>query len=860
MSRIARMLTGGIGCLWMLASAGFGNPAANGGDTSPPPRDSGLCPIGWARWLARSEMFRQGEAMSHDRNPATRWEYTSALLAHALVILGDATGDEEIRAFGSRIVTSLIQADGSIATYPRDDWNLDMILPGRVVLAEMRVSNEPRYRVAARQLRDQLAQQPRTESGGFWHKRKYPHQMWLDGLYMAAPFLADYASLCGDPSAADECAAQLLEMDHRSYDPASGLFFHGWDEKRLQSWADPANGCSPSFWGRSMGWYAMALVDSLDALPKDHPRADELREVLTRLASGLLRHQDPDSGLWWQVVNQPGRKGNYLESSASAMFCYAMAKAVRCGWLPREPFLSAARAGFDGLVRLNLRRDEGGRISLIRICEVAGLGGMSSKGRPRDGSYGYYIDEPQRDNDPKGLGPFVLAGVELQSFEPGRNGEPSARDPAASVILPRIRDRWFDVSLIPAGSVSRNDGHPLQKAIDECHASGGGRVRVPPGEWQTKPIELKSGVELHLTDGAVLKFSTDPSDYPLVATRWEGVECINYAAMIRASGQSQIAVTGRGTIDGQASAQHWWDWNQKSASPSKQQAGRERLFRLAAEGVPPAERRFGTGSYLRPNLIQFQHCQQVLIEGVRLVRSPMWVIHPVLCQHVTVRGVEVNSHGPNNDGCDPESCQWVCIENSTFDTGDDCIAIKSGRNQDGRRVGVASQEIVVRGCRMRDGHGGVVIGSEVSGGAKRILVEDCEMDSPNLERALRIKTNAMRGGTISQVAMKRVRIGRLAGEVLTVDLLYEEGPKGGWPPVVRDIRLEEVSSQRSPRVMRIEGFEGAVIDGISVENCSFSGLREADIIHHAGSITMRRTQCFPEKLPQSPNRIPPSAR
>jgi len=652
-------------------------------------------------------------------------------------------------------------------------------------------------------------------------------------------------------------------MDRRCYDPTSGLFFHAWDEQRAQAWANPQTGCSQSFWGRSIGWYAMALVDSLELLPADHRGTTELKGVLRRLADGLLRHQDAKSGLWWQVVDQPGRDGNYLESSCSAMFCYALAKAVRSGWLPQDRYLDSARRGFAGLLRHRVRQEPGGMISLTHICEVAGLGFLSGKGRPRDGSFDYYIHEPQRDNDPKGVGPFILAGIELQRLEPRPNADSSCSDPAASVILPQFREQIFRVSLVPEGhpaSADESGKNPLQEAIDACNAAGGGCVEIPSGRWLTKPIELKSGVRLHLDDDAVLLFSSDPADYPVVPTRWEGVECSNYAAMIRADGQSHIAITGKGIIDGQASTENWWAWNRKQPKPSMQQAARDRLFQMAASGVPPAERGFGPGGFLRPNLIQFQRCRYVLIDGVKLRRAPMWVIHPVLCSHVTIRGVDVTSHGPNNDGCDPESCQWVLIEDCSFDTGDDCIAIKSGRNHDGRRVAVPSQDIVIRRCRMRDGHGGVVIGSEISGGASRVWIEDCDMDSPNLERALRIKSNAMRGGTISDIRMKNVRIGQVAEAVLAVDLIYEEGASGNWPPSVRGIHLEKVTCKQSPRVMRIEGFDGAKIDDIACHNCVFEGLSQPEILHHTERICFSQCEFRPANSAPSANRIGPGAR
>jgi unsaturated rhamnogalacturonyl hydrolase len=254
---------------------------------------------------------------------------------------------------------------------------------------------------------------------------------------------------------------------------------------------------------------------------------------------------------------------------------------------------------------------------------------------------------------------------------------------------------------------------------------------------------------------------------------------------------------------------------------------------------------FGAGHFLRPNFIQPYRCRNVLIEGVTILRSPMWEIHPALCTNVTVRGVHIDSHGPNNDGCDPESSRDVLIENCRFSTGDDCIAIKSGRNNDGRRVGVAAENIVVRGCEMQDGHGGVVIGSEISGDCRNVFAEDCTMDSPQLDRALRLKSNAQRGGVIENIFLRNIRIGRLAEAVLTIDLLYEEGAKGDHPPVVRNVQLDHVTSAASPRVFWIAGFPGATIEGIRLSDCVFHGVAAAEVISGAGRIELDRVVIEP---------------
>lgn len=426
-------------------------------------------------------------------------------------------------------------------------------------------------------------------------------------------------------------------------------------------------------------------------------------------------------------------------------------------------------------------------------------------------------------------------------------------------ILARIQRPTFPAKDFPitnygatAGGVDCTDA--IAKAIAAANAAGGGRVVVPPGVFHTGAIHLKSNVNLHVSEGATLQFLTDPKKYlPAVYTRWEGVECMNYSPLIYAFEQENIAITGKGTLDGGADLTNWWAWNDKSKQPVKQKTARDRLFDLGEKNVPVAQRVFGEGDFLRPNFIQPYRCKNVLIEGVKILRSPMWEVHPVLCTNVTVSGLYIETHGPNNDGCDPESSKDVLIENCHFDVGDDCIAIKSGRNNDGRRVNVPSENLVIRGCTMKDGHGGVVLGSEISGGVRNVFVEDCKMDSPNLDRALRFKNNAVRGGVLENVFMRRVEIGTVSEAVLTIDLLYEEGARGSFKPIVRNVEISNVTSKNSPRVMFIAGFDGALIDDIRFIDSQFRGVEATEQVSHVGSVSLRGVTIEPAKKSRSLN-------
>jgi len=387
----------------------------------------------------------------------------------------------------------------------------------------------------------------------------------------------------------------------------------------------------------------------------------------------------------------------------------------------------------------------------------------------------------------------------------------------------------------------------FKKAIDECSESGGGRVVVSEGKFLTAAIHLKNNVNLYISKNATILFSTNPEDYlPVVITRFEGVECMNYSPFIYSYEQENIAITGSGTLDGQAGTDNWWSWKGrnefgwKTGEPNGLD-DTQALYRMGEDNIPLKERIFGSGHELRTNFIQPYKCKNVLIDSVTIKRSPMWVIHPVLCENVTIQNVTVSSHGPNNDGCNPESCKNVLIKNSFFSTGDDCIAIKSGRNAEGRRINVPSENIIVQNCTMKDGHGGVVIGSEMSGNVYNIFIEDCYMDSPNLERALRIKTNSLRGGIVENIYMRNCTIGEVSDAILRVNFMYSEGDVGKYTPRVRNIYLKNIQSKKSRYAFYLDGYKRSPITNIQVENCNFDGVRDGNVLKNFSDLIMKKT-------------------
>ena len=345
-----------------------------------------------------------------------RWDYEQGLVLKALERVWERTADARYYNYILRDMSRYVGPDGSIRTYRADEYNVDNLPGGRVLLmlAQQTEADREKYRKAADTLRAQLAHQPRTNEGGFWHKQRYPYQMWLDGLYMAEPFYAEYAAIYprsnGPATAAfDDIAHQYDLIEKHLVDPKTGLLFHGYDESRQQKWANPKTGQSPNVWGRSVGWYAMALVDVLDYFPANHPKRAALISYLQRLMPAVVRYQDKASGCWYQVMDQGSRKGNYVEASASCMFVYALAKGVRLGYLPAT-MQASARRGYDGILKKFIETKADGSIDLNGTVGVGGLGGSPY----RDGSYDYYLSEPIKKNDLKGVGPFIMASVEME--------------------------------------------------------------------------------------------------------------------------------------------------------------------------------------------------------------------------------------------------------------------------------------------------------------------------------------------------------------------------------------------------------------------------------------------------------------
>jgi unsaturated rhamnogalacturonyl hydrolase len=364
----------------------------------------------WSTRMTQNFMAMHPDTVAYASVPKSRhWDYERGVVLQAVWQVYKTTSNETYLAFVKKNIDQFVGEDGTIKTYEYSDFNIDNIATGRQLLALYNITGDAKYKKAADTLRKQLANQPRTNEGGFWHKKIYPYQMWLDGLYMSAPFYAEYARMFNEPKAFDDIINQFILIEKHTVDIKTGLLFHAWDESKQQKWANPQTGASPNIWGRAMGWYLWAIVDVLDYIPEDHPKRTDLIAILQRESAALLKYREPNSGLWYQVLDQGSRSGNYLESSASCMFVYAFAKGVNKGYLDPS-YLPVAQKSFNGILDSLVTVDEKGFIFLHHASQGVGLGGVPY----RDGSYKYYIHEKQRTNDFKAIGPFILAALELE--------------------------------------------------------------------------------------------------------------------------------------------------------------------------------------------------------------------------------------------------------------------------------------------------------------------------------------------------------------------------------------------------------------------------------------------------------------
>lgn len=359
--------------------------------------------------MADSEMNRNPEPWMLDFSKAPKWNYCHGLELQAMLQVWQKTGDSKYYDYAYEFADMMVEPDGQIKTYKPEEYNIDRVNSGKILFPIYEKTGEKRFKTAIDLMREQMKTHPRTKDGSFWHKKVYPHQVWLDGIYMASPFLAQYAQRFDEPSLYDDVALQIIDCHKYMLDEKTGLYYHGWDESRQQKWSDPQTGLSPNFWSRSIGWYMMAMVDALDFLHENHPKRSEILSILQNLSASIEKFRDPQTGMWYQVTDQINREGNYQESTGSAMFIYTWVKGAQKGYLDKS-YLKKGKEAYSQFLKRFIKENPDGTISVTDCCAVAGLGGDK---RYRDGSFEYYISEPIRDNDPKAVSPFIMVSVLL---------------------------------------------------------------------------------------------------------------------------------------------------------------------------------------------------------------------------------------------------------------------------------------------------------------------------------------------------------------------------------------------------------------------------------------------------------------
>jgi rhamnogalacturonyl hydrolase YesR len=355
-----------------------------------------------------NHLIQDNQGTDPDKRPAS-WEYEQGVVLKGIERLWHETGDIRYFNYFKKMIDLFVREDGTIRTYDLNEYNSDYIPSGRLLLTLFKETKQEKYKKAADLLRRQLQWQPRTKEGGFWHKLKYPYQMWCDGLYMTSPFYAEYAQMFNQTADFDDVANQFIWSEKHFRDTQIGLLFHGWDESKNQKWANSETGCSPEIWTRAMGWYAVGLTEVLDYLPKNHPKRTELIAILQRLAPAFAQYQDSVSGTWFQITNKGNLKGNYLEASGSCMLVFTLAKGVRMGYLDTK-YKAIAQKGYDGIIKNFITTDETSTVHLTKTCSGAGLGGVPY----RSGTFDYYVNEPLRTDDMKGIGAFIQADLEIR--------------------------------------------------------------------------------------------------------------------------------------------------------------------------------------------------------------------------------------------------------------------------------------------------------------------------------------------------------------------------------------------------------------------------------------------------------------
>lgn len=736
------------------------------------------------------------------------YSYKSAILLEALYRAYKVLGDESILKFVKDMLDHYVPEDGVVRTYELEAYSMDQVRMGNIMLTMYDLTGEKKYKTAVDMFYQQLQTQPRTPSGGYWHKIGYPNQMWLDGLYMQAPFKVSYCKRFGGlKECLDDEIMQFELVYEKTLDRCTGLLRHAWDESCKMPWCEPDTGRSHEVWARALGWYVMALADLLEIIPEEPEYADHrarLLKIAETLAPVLIRFQDVDTGMWWQVMDKGGVGANYLETSATSMFVYFFAKMNRLGFFD-DSYRAAAEKAFSGMIVEDVTFGKDGEVFLHDTCKSAGLGVAPGSTNYRPADYKYYTEgEPRETDNLHGVSPFISAALELEF-------------PAQLNEKRYVLKKGDDLNEV------------LQK--NACRAA----VVIPKGDYVVGPIAVPSHTRLIFEEGAVLNFVDDFNAYPPVYTRWEGVNCWAMHPCVLIKDAKDVCLEGPGVLDGHG--EKWWEYIlvwKNGGRPSKLTLPIEKRL---GELNPNYKNEPGGGGgrpcqFLRPALLQVLNSENVKISGVTLTRSPFWTFHPICTTNLMVDGVRINNpyDSPNTDGMDIESCVNVVVKNCDVNVGDDGIAIKSGSGKDMMKY-QRSENIYLENSVVRNAHGGFVIGSETASGVKGAYVKNCQF--LGTDRGIRIKTRRGRGGKMTDIKVSDIYMDNVICPI-SINMFYrcgsdepmlyslESQPIDDATPYIGDVLIERVKAEncRSAAAF-LAGLPERPLANVVINDCDF---------------------------------------
>lgn len=747
-------------------------------------------------------------AMKKYNTENTPYSYKSSIVLEALYRASNILSNEEMLNYVKDMINYYIPEDGVVRTYKLEDYSMDQVRMGNIILDLYKLTGQKKYKTALDMFYKQLQGQPRTPSKGFWHKKRYPNQMWLDGLYMQGPFYASYTKEFGGlKDCLEDIVYQFELVYEKTLDKNTGLLRHAWDESCSQPWCDPVTGQSQEVWARALGWYVMALADLLEIIPEEGYQGyrDRLLKLAMKLAPVVLRYQDKASGMWYQVMDKAGVGANYLESSATCMFIYFFAKMNRLGFLDNS-YRKAAEVAFAGLCEHSVTCDESGQLFLHDTCKSAGLGRASADGPYRPADFKYYTEgEPRVSDNLHGVGPFISAALELE-FEA------------------QLNKKTYKYSA----------DEDLNAVLKEN--AGKKAVVIPAGHYEVGPIDVPSHTHLIFQEGAVLDFVDDFEAYPPVYTRWEGVCCWAMHPCFFFNNATDVVVQGPGVLNGHG--QKWWDyiWQWKNGGrPAKLSLPIEK--KLGSLNPNYLNEPGGGGGrpcqFLRPALLQILDSKNVKLEGITLKDSPFWTLHPINSTNLLFKDIVINNpaDSPNTDGIDIESCVNVDVKGCDVNVGDDGIAVKCGSGKEMMQF-QRSENISAYDCTVRNAHGGFVVGSETASGVKGAYVRNCKF--LGTDRGIRIKTRRGRGGHMTDIVASNIYMKDVICPI-SINMYYRCGsddaslfsltalPVTEDTPVIKDVLIENITAEGCRHSAAfLAGLPESNLQNVVVRDCTFT--------------------------------------